>query len=252
MKFKNTLEIVTKDIQDIEKLVSNFKNYSGIPNIELDLALSKLRNVYDVLLMFRETADSSVSEPETTGSVPETEPGELTASFMEKEKVHHIADNEGSEEIPGSQSPVKDEKSMDDIMDTAEIPVYEKKISQIQKSGLEAKKTIGDRFVTDQAKINEKLGEKLHKSDITSAFQSSPIKTISGGVGINDKFFFIRELFNGDNELFNQTLHELDNSVNFNSACSFLMNKFSWDMESDPVQKLLNLIRRKFISPGNE
>jgi hypothetical protein len=96
------------------------------------------------------------------------------------------------------------------------------------------------------------LGEQMSKTDISSVHQLSPIKTISGSIGINDKFLLIRELFSDDPDLFKKTMEELDSSVNFNAAYSMLMNNFNWDMKSDPVQMLLNLVRRKFISPGNE
>ena len=44
MEIKYTLEILTKDIQDIEKLVGMIQNSPGSSTLELDLALSKLRN----------------------------------------------------------------------------------------------------------------------------------------------------------------------------------------------------------------
>lgn len=49
MEIKHTIQILTKDIQDIEKLVRNLNNYDTPPQIEIDLAMSKLRNVYDLL-----------------------------------------------------------------------------------------------------------------------------------------------------------------------------------------------------------
>ena len=53
MEIKYTIEILTKDIQDIEKLVGNLQNSEDGSAIELDLALSKLRNVYDILTMIK-------------------------------------------------------------------------------------------------------------------------------------------------------------------------------------------------------
>jgi hypothetical protein len=53
MEIKYTLEILIKDIQDIEKLVGNLHNSPEGSTLELDLALSKLRNVYDILTVIR-------------------------------------------------------------------------------------------------------------------------------------------------------------------------------------------------------
>ncbi len=53
MDIKYTIEILTKDIQDIENLVGKLQNSPEGSTLELDLALSKLRNVYDVLNSIR-------------------------------------------------------------------------------------------------------------------------------------------------------------------------------------------------------
>ena len=60
MEIKHTVEILTKDIQEIEKLVRNLNNSPAPPRIELDLALSKLRNVYELLSMIREDVEQDV------------------------------------------------------------------------------------------------------------------------------------------------------------------------------------------------
>ena len=62
-------------------LVSNFKNYSRIPSIELDLALSRLRNVYDLLLMFREDAQAGTT-------IPPVSTGKNKPEISDKELVH--------------------------------------------------------------------------------------------------------------------------------------------------------------------
>ena len=70
MEIKYTLEILTKDIQDIGKLVENLQFSQGGSTLELDLALSKLRNVYDILTVIREDlkqpVQAAVRAPEAT------------------------------------------------------------------------------------------------------------------------------------------------------------------------------------------
>jgi hypothetical protein len=60
MEIKYTLEILIKDIQDIEKLVGNLHNSPEGSTLELDLALSKLRNVYDILTVIRADVEQAV------------------------------------------------------------------------------------------------------------------------------------------------------------------------------------------------
>ena len=226
MEYKTTLEIVTKDIQDIEKLVSNFKNYSRIPNIELDLALSRLRNVYDLLLMFK-------ADGETNPVREVTVPGKKSADPVPVADTPVTPKHETVNAAPSEPEKTRAEKP------APAAPKVEKTTETLK--GSEEKKF-----------INEKLGEQIVKKDISSKHQAQPIKSIAGSLGINDKFYFIRELFAGNAESFRQTMADLDESHNFNDAFTLLINRFQWDMESEPVQMLLNLVRRKFITSSNE
>ncbi len=72
MEIKHTVEILTKDIQDIEKLVRNLDKYEHPPMIEIDLALSKLRNLYEVLSLIGQDAGKQASKNKIeTGKVVE-------------------------------------------------------------------------------------------------------------------------------------------------------------------------------------
>ena len=59
MEIKYTIEILTKDIQDIEKLVGNLQNSEDGFSHRTGPGLSKLRNVYEILTMIK--ADISMN-----------------------------------------------------------------------------------------------------------------------------------------------------------------------------------------------
>lgn len=254
MEFKTTLEIVTKDIQDIEKLVGNFKNYSRIPNIELDLALSRLRNVYDLLLMFKADATphaatedvGRIEQPDKKQevAVPVTMNAPVTPEPLTPREETRPAIVTEVLEVPVSQIPskvgiVSENIPVAPVRNAPVTHAVEKPVAQVKPA-------------EEKLFVNEKLGEKNVRKDIASKLQGQAIKSIAGSIGINDKFFFIRELFAGSAETFRLTMEELDEARNFNEAHSLIMDRFQWDMDSEPVQMLLNLIRRKFIPAGNE
>jgi hypothetical protein len=75
MEIKYTIEILTKDIQDIEKLVGNLRNSKDDSAIELDLALSKLRNVYEILTMIKaDRLSELINDTPRQEAKPEPEP----------------------------------------------------------------------------------------------------------------------------------------------------------------------------------
>jgi hypothetical protein len=267
MTYNRTFEIIIKDIQDIEKLVSNFNNYSHIPKIELDLALSKLRNLYDLLLMYRDLEETDPSEtekkvypvnkPGINEQVPESivpkpivpDPILPDKGFANKEGVIKTDDLllEAEEKVDksGVTNPPSAKETSENRMET-ELP-KDKKPGESTKQNI-----LSERFIGQKEFIYEKLGENNKKDDISSRIGSSPIQSIAGSIGINDKFFFVRELFNGDAIKFRETMNDLDAMSDFSSAQEYLNNNFQWDMESSTVSQLLNLIRRKLILSANE
>jgi hypothetical protein len=51
---------------------------------------------------------------------------------------------------------------------------------------------------------------------------------------------------------FEQTIRILNDAASFNDAYNYMIQNHDWDMDSDPVQLLLEIIRRKFITGRHE
>lgn len=256
MGFKNTIEIITKDIQELEKIVGNFQNYSRIPKIEIDLALNKMQNLYDLLLMIREHEEEfhpdespkNIPAENSMNVIETSKPGNASTEVEKekKEKFEFISSEELPTVAPGNSNPP--------LIEQPETQKAEKthEVHEIVSPPTPKEKVLGEKFRSTGEYINEKIGSGKPVKDLSSRIQSSPIRSISGSMGINDKFFFIRELFYGNADNFNQAMKTLDQMTNFNHAYNYLLGNFEWDMDSEPVQQLLTLIRRKFISTGNE
>ena len=71
-------------------------------------------------------------------------------------------------------------------------------------------------------------------------------------IAINDRFTFIRELFNGDSPAFEHAIKVLNEASNFNDAYNYMTQHYDWDMDSEAVQLLLDIIRRKYIISRHE
>ncbi len=259
MEIKHTIEILTKDIQDIEKLVRNLNNYDTPPQIELDLAMSKLRNVYDLLSMIsRDSLEdlSGVSEaavhdqPETAfkeEAIPAEEEPTLSdegVSFSESEEEHiDIPEEEGipfPEEERTPEAHFENPDTDQTVEEDAGAPPEQKpKEASI----------LAEKFIKDKS-LNEKIATSSNP-DLGSKVKGGPIDSIKRNIGINDRFMIIRELMNGDNEGFNQLIQKLDDCSNFNDAFTHIQKRFPDNLEHDGVKILINLTRRKFISGGN-
>ena len=198
MEIKHTLEILTKDIQDIEKLVGNLQNSPEGSALEMDLALSKLRNVYEILTMIRE----------------------------DRLHLRKASDNTLQDEpIPQGPAPKQEE-------DTA------------QAGNRKEAAILAEKFSTESS-INENLATR-RGDDMDSKLKGQPIDSISRNIGINDRFFIIRELFDGNAAGFRSLLDQLDGATSFEDARRFIGERFPDQLDHEGVQILIQLAKRRF------
>ena len=71
-------------------------------------------------------------------------------------------------------------------------------------------------------------------------------------IGINERFLYIRELFDNDAKKYEQAIQIINNAPNFNEAYNYMIREYTWDMDSEMVQELLEIIRRKYITGQHE
>ena len=108
---------------------------------------------------------------------------------------------------------------------------------------------LGDKFQGSKKFMDELISEHHPSKDISLKLQSRPIDDIGKAIGLNEKFLFINELFNGDSLMFKKTLEQINQLGDFNDAFSYLTTQFSWDMKNETANKFMELVRRKFITP---
>jgi hypothetical protein len=119
----------------------------------------------------------------------------------------------------------------------------------------ETKVSKNDQILSDRFKCKETLHESLHQSFLkegSTLAQAKPVSNLVAAIGINDQFTFIRELFNNDAVSYEHTIKILNDASNFNDAYNYMIQHFDWDMDSDTVQMLLEIIRRKYITGRHE
>ena len=108
------------------------------------------------------------------------------------------------------------------------------------------KKTLGEKLNTNRTSINDILAQKK-KQDISNFINQQPVSDIKLAMGIGDRFLFIRELFNGNSNLYEETINELNTHSSFEDAKTYLFNSFSWNENNETVNTFLEIIKRKWL-----
>ena len=220
MYHRNYTTYLQKELDFLKLLVSRFHEQEKVNGLELDVALQKTQEVYEQLLRIKIVPELGVEEVPIPVDVPAPE-----KMIVEQElKIAKAAPE---------PAPVREKIPPEPKTDPA-------------KSGILADKLIPSDFHP----INETLAQKKTGSDLSSKLQTAPLSSIPSGIGLNDKFLYIRELFKGDNILYNNAIQHFDQADSLKNALDFIHQNFDWDEKSETTQKFINLLHRRH--KGNE
>lgn len=119
-----------------------------------------------------------------------------------------------------------------------EIPTFSQ-----YNNGKDVNETIGQ-----QESLNDRLKE--NRTELMHALKDTPIKDLRKGIGINDRFVFINELFRGDEPMYERSIKTI-NSFNIYQEAEYWMNrelmiKLGWDETRETVKHFYQLVRRRF------
>jgi hypothetical protein len=116
-------------------------------------------------------------------------------------------------------------------------------LSQYQ-SRVEVHERIGER----KESLNDRLKES--KTEVAHFLKETPIKDLRKGIGINDRFAFVKELFRGDDAMYERSIKTI-NGFNIYSEAEYwiareLKHKLGWDDSNETVNHFYHLVRRRF------
>ena len=80
------------------------------------------------------------------------------------------------------------------------------------------------------------LGEEISNRSISSLRQ---------GIGLNDKFLMIRDLFDGDADAYDEAINALDEFDDFDDCIIYIAENFAWNADSEGAKFIMQLLERK-------
>lgn len=99
-----------------------------------------------------------------------------------------------------------------------------------------------------QRSLNDQLKEQ--RPEVAHLLQETPVKDLRRAIGINDKFVFLAELFNGDEATYERSIKTINNFHVLQEA-EYWMNRelklrLGWNDTAETVQHFYQLVRRRF------
>lgn len=80
---------------------------------------------------------------------------------------------------------------------------------------------------------------------LADEIEHSAIRSLSDGIGINDKFLMIRDLFDGNSDEYERVIKELDAMESFDDCMIYIVENYSWNPDSDGAKFIMKLLERK-------
>ena len=240
-----------KDIQEIYSITNGFENQGEIHQIDIDLALSKVRNLYELLLKLNPqatyTTEYQKEEISTTSKKEIKTDKKEPKVIIEPEEVKPPEIHQ--EPIPEPELIIEKPTEKDEITEG----ISDSKIEEIQQKVIKKKQNgnspeiVADKFQSKKF-VHDNIVKKNIKKDVSTKMQTKPIKDINSAIGLNDKFIFIRELFGNNKDHYHETIQVLNNFDTFDNALEFLNDNFDWESEDPNFERLKELVRRKYAN----
>jgi len=253
MDNQKLLQILLKDAGDLEKIISEIREAGSIDPLDMEFLqtrISGFRHLLEVACR-TEVVAKPVEKIQTSPNIKEIKPEEVVIPTLVAQPVETFPKNK-KEKKAENREPVKEPTA---TVPKPDAPVEAKPVEETAaivtstsealpdevKLPKEEKHILAEKFVAGKS-INDLLQEK---SKTDSKFPPMPLSSLAAGIGTNERFLFTRELFNGDMERFNETIHTLDGMQSIQEATGFLRESFSWD-KNETSLRFIELIRRRF------
>ncbi len=278
MDFIKAVSIIGRDLEEAIALLDQLSAEGGSNVAEIELARLRVRSAAELLRLLpalektnipgpphetgsRETKKvltetRPVSEPEKAYEPVKPAPEPLTIAGAVNqadtpsptdEPVRHVS-GQVTEEIDAAKVTVEAAKAAGTMPEASGGGAKEApgaKTADQHKTQEPQKSILADRFPS-AGTLGEKMQSAKQEGAISSVMHSKPIADIGAAIGMNDKFYFIRELFSGDTIAYHDTIGRLNAATSLGEAMKILDE--STVMGSDPSAQssFVDVVRRKF------
>lgn len=284
MENKRLMQHLLRDVSDLERIIVEVKNSGAYDLIDIELIHTRISGVKRMLeIAAGEKQQESINKPFMPQREPEKpKPEEKPESCkIEKESEEKIPLYEEPEEKRFRGMPITEEAEEEKAAPQPARTFEEKKVEpQPEKPEFRPSINIGFMQDTPPAKkepappvsaeneiklkdekkesspqtLGEKFTQNRSVNDLMAGndknadykFSKVPVSSLLSGIGINDRFLFTRELFDGDIDSYYDTVSKIDAMTDINEAANFLRDNFKWN-KTETSLKFIDLIKRRFL-----
>ena len=247
------MEIVLNELNEQFETIK--KNEVRVPQIEIDIIMATMRRLYESMghlhkqkpldkVEKAEVVKEEITVTETTEAKVEEEVIEEIAVVDELEDYEKVTDD-FQEEIDALE-----ESAINAIEEQEEQEVEALEMKEETQEAEKPKPSLLLQFEDEIFSVNESVAQKADDNSLVNKLSNTRIENLKSAIGINDKFYFINELFSGNSQAYEDVIYTLNNFKRFDEAMQYtstLKHKYEWSTETEAYQKLTHFLERKFV-----
>ena len=212
-KTENKSEVIIKDIAS---------------EVQAEVIEEKVPEVVVQESYVENQAEEELPETNVEEKTVEVDAGINESDSIEKKELE--VKEQLEKDIAGKETDLKQESNQKEVHleDEEQIDVHNKRL--------------GDSFLKEKS-VNDIMSDDLSK--LEHKLSNRPVASIKSAIGINDRFQYIRELFEGSADNFVKAVADLDSMEDIKEAVDYLQTNFKWK-KNDTSLKFISLIKRRF------
>ncbi|MFO7874778.1 MAG: hypothetical protein R6U62_09880 [Bacteroidales bacterium] len=112
--------------------------------------------------------------------------------------------------------------------------------------------TIGDQYLQEDNSLHQHISGNQEDRSIGARMQQQPVSNLKDVIGVNEKFLFINELFQGNIQEYREALDRLNQMDGIKQAFDYLNElamQYAWDANrsASTIEKLANYVQRRYM-----
>ena len=278
MENKKLLKYLLKDLSELDEMFAE-KDKNCFDDFEMEFIQNRVTGAKRLVQLFFEHEKEKPAETmfdthshqkielqniDILKGKAEINVEEKTPEIIIEEKISEVIVEEKNHEtsIEEKIQVVENEIAAPEIAKVPEVVIQEKTLNKVpiqevrthsvaiqQELQMEDEepvdihnKRLGDSFSKEKS-VNDLVSSDF--SNLEHKLSNRPVSSIQSAIGINDRFQYIRELFEGSADNFVKTVADLDSMDDIKDAVNYLQTNFKWK-KNETSLKFVNLIKRRF------
>jgi hypothetical protein len=277
MNTDRLIKYLKNDLAELTEIFTELEPGSALSSLEIKMILNRINSVneeFDLLNNELNNSSTTVESPKTNKAQPspasvesiptpkEPIPTENTVDIQKTETIVEqveektennieekvintpktVTEEDIYEEAPIEEDEEEEEEEVEE--DVATNTISEEKTEEPIE---ERQQTIADKYQGSSNSLNEQIANLIEQKDLASKLQQNPIDDLTKAIKLNDKIWYSNELFEGNLDLYRETIRTINKMEELDEALNFLESNFQFDQEKKSFKSFIEMIYRRFL-----